>query len=159
MIRTVIDVQYIHGVRRSFVSLSELDLRGYEIQIRVGFMEILRGDMAVIRGTKRDGLYEMVGLVESASTVVPTDAPTWRVIGADDMTDCGKAAIVEAYHMTVSAIAQLSGQRVAGGGRFDRLDFLGRLRTDGGRRGYAVGDAVWGIGSVRPRAMDSCLMQ
>jgi hypothetical protein len=48
---------------------------------------------------------------------------------------------------------------VVGGGRFGRLDFLGRLRTDGGRRGYAVGDAAWGIGYVRPRAMDSCLMQ
>jgi hypothetical protein len=109
MIRTVIDVRCIPGVQRNLVSPSELDLRGYEIQIRDGFMEVLRGDMAVIRGTKRDGLYEMIGSVESASTVLPSDAPTWRVIGGDDMTDCGEAAIVEACHMTVSVIAQLFG--------------------------------------------------
>jgi hypothetical protein len=31
MIHTVTDVQYVPGVWRSFMSLSELDLHGYEI--------------------------------------------------------------------------------------------------------------------------------
>jgi hypothetical protein len=51
------------------VSLHELDSHEYEIWIRSGSMEVLHGDMAVIRGTKRDGLYEMVCTVESTSTI------------------------------------------------------------------------------------------
>jgi hypothetical protein len=64
IIRTVIDVQYVSGVRMSLVSLSELDSRGYELRIHSGSMEVLRGDMVIIRGTRRGGLYEMVGTLE-----------------------------------------------------------------------------------------------
>jgi hypothetical protein len=45
----------------------------------------------------------------------------------------------------MNAIAQLLGQRVAGGNRLSRLDFLGHLGTDGGRREHEVGDAAWDI--------------
>jgi hypothetical protein len=55
-------------------------------------------------------------------------------------------------------MAQLPGQRVTGGSRLSHLDFLGRLGTDGGRCGYVVGDATWGIGFVRPPTVDSYLM-
>jgi hypothetical protein len=51
MICTVIDVRYVPSVRRSLVSLSELDSRGYEIRIRGGSMEVFCGNMTVIRGT------------------------------------------------------------------------------------------------------------
>jgi hypothetical protein len=81
MIRTVTDVRYVPGVRRSLVSLSELDSRGYELRICGGSMEVLRGDMVVIRGTRRGGLYEMIDTVESASTIISADTPTWRVVG------------------------------------------------------------------------------
>jgi hypothetical protein len=70
VIRTVTGVRYVPGIRRGIVSLSELDSHGYELRIRDGYMDVLRGDMAVIRGTRRGGLYEMVGTVEFASTVV-----------------------------------------------------------------------------------------
>jgi hypothetical protein len=70
MICTVTDVRYVPGVRKSLVSLSELDSHGYEIRICDGFMKVFCGDMTIIRGTRRDGLYEMVGTVDSASTVV-----------------------------------------------------------------------------------------
>jgi hypothetical protein len=80
MIRMVIDVRYVPSVRRSLVSLSELDSHGYELRICDGSMEVLRGDLVVIRGTRRGGLYEMVDIVESASTVVSADTPTWRVV-------------------------------------------------------------------------------
>jgi hypothetical protein len=141
-IRTVTDVLYVPGVRRSLVSLNELDSHEYELRIRGGSMEVLRGDLVVIRGNTRSGLYEMVGTVESASTVVSVGTPTWRVVGSDDMTDCSGVATVETCHMTVSATAQLFGQRVAGGGRLGRLEFRGRLGTGGGRRGNAVDDAA-----------------
>jgi hypothetical protein len=101
----------------------------------------------------------MVGTVESASTVVPADTPTWRVVGGDNMTGYGGAAMVETCYMAMSVIAQLPGQRVAGGGRLGRLEFRGRLGTDGGRRGHVVDDAALGIGSVQPWAVDSCLMR
>jgi hypothetical protein len=39
-----------------------------------------------------------------------------------------------------------------------RLEFRGRLGTGGGRRGHTMNDAAWGIGSVRPRAVDSSLI-
>jgi hypothetical protein len=51
MIHTVIDVRYVLGVRRSLMSLSELDSHGYELRIRDGSMEVLHGDLVVIRGT------------------------------------------------------------------------------------------------------------
>jgi hypothetical protein len=51
MIRMVIDVRYISSVWRSIVSLSELDSCRYELRIRGGSMEVLRGDLVVIRGT------------------------------------------------------------------------------------------------------------
>jgi hypothetical protein len=105
MIRTITYVRYVPDVRRSLVSLSELDSRGYELQIHGGSMEVLRGDMIVIRGTRRGGLYEMVGTVEFASTVVSAGTPTWRVVGGDDITSCSGATTVETYHMTVSDIA------------------------------------------------------
>jgi hypothetical protein len=58
------------------------------------------------------------------------------------MTGCGGAATVETCHMAVSVIAQLPRQRVAGGGMLGRLEFHGRLGTDGGRRGHVVGDVA-----------------
>jgi hypothetical protein len=91
------------------MSLSELDSRGYELQIHDGSMEVLSGDLVVIRGIRRGDLYEMVDTVESASTVVSADTPTWRVIGCDDITGYSGAAMVETCHMAVSVIAQLPG--------------------------------------------------
>jgi hypothetical protein len=66
------------------VSLSELDSRGYEVQICGTSIEVFCGDMTVIRGTRCDGLFKMIGTVESVSTVVSADAPTCRVVGGDD---------------------------------------------------------------------------
>jgi hypothetical protein len=136
MIRMVIDVRYVPGVQRSLVSLSELDSREYELRIHGGSMD--RGDMVVIQGTRHGGLYEMVGTMESASTIISASTPTRRVVGGDDMIGCGGAARVETCHMAVSAIAQLPGQRIAGGGRLDPLKFRGRLGTSACRRGHAV---------------------
>jgi hypothetical protein len=93
------------------------------------------------------------------STVIPADTSTWIVVGGDDMTDCGGVTTVETCHMTVSVIAQLPKQRIAVGDGLSRLEFRGCLETDGGMRGHAVCDVAWGIGSVRPRAVDSGLMQ
>jgi hypothetical protein len=75
LICTVTDVRYVSGVQMILVSLSDLDSCGYELRIRSVSMEVLRGDIVVIRGTRRGGLYEMVGMVESASTVVSADTP------------------------------------------------------------------------------------
>jgi hypothetical protein len=159
MIRTVTDVQYVPDVCRSLMSLSELDSCGCELRIHGGSMEVLRGDMVVILDTRRGGLYEMVSTMESASTIISADTPIWRVIGGNDMTGCSGVVMVETCHMAVSDIAQLSGQRVAGGGTLVHLEFRGRLGTSGGRRGHAMDDAAWGIGSVRPWAVDSGLMR
>jgi hypothetical protein len=115
--------------------------------------------MTVIWGTRRGGLFEMIGTLEFVSTIVSTDTLTWRVIGDDDMTGYGGAMTIEIFHMAVSIIAQLSGQRVAEGDRLGHLGFLRRLRVDGGRHGHTVGDAAWGIRSVQPRAVDTDLMQ
>jgi hypothetical protein len=68
-------------------------------------------------GTRRGGLFEMIGMVEFASTIVPDDTPTWRIVGGDDMTDCSETTTVETCHMAVSVIAQLPGQRVPEGGK------------------------------------------
>jgi hypothetical protein len=57
MFRTVIDVRYVPGVRRSLVSLSELDSCGHELLIHGRSMEVLRGDKIIIRDTRRDGLF------------------------------------------------------------------------------------------------------
>jgi hypothetical protein len=81
MIRMVIDIRYVPGVRRSLVSLCELDSRRYEIRIRGGSIEAFRDDMIVIRDTRRGGLYEIIGTMKFASTIVPASASTWRVIG------------------------------------------------------------------------------
>jgi gag-polypeptide of LTR copia-type/Zinc knuckle len=158
MIRTVTDVRYVPGVRRSLMSLSELDSHGYELWIHDGSMEVLRGDLVVIQGTRRSGFYEMIGMVKYTFTIVSADTPTWRVVGGDDMTGCSGVVTVETCHMAVSAIAQLPGQRIVGGGRLGRMEFRGHLGTDGGRCGYAMSDVAWGIGSVRSRAVDSGLM-
>jgi hypothetical protein len=125
-----------------------LDSRRYEIRIHGGSIEVLYGDMAVIRGTRCYDLYKMVGTVESTSLVIPASTHTWRVVGGDDMTGCVGAATVEICHVAISAITQLRGQRVARGGRLSQQDFLRCLGTDWGRNGYAVGDLVWGIGCV-----------
>jgi hypothetical protein len=53
----ITDVRYVPGVRRSIVSLSELDSCGHELLIRGRSMEVLCGDKIIIRGTRRDGLY------------------------------------------------------------------------------------------------------
>jgi hypothetical protein len=87
------------------VSLGELDSRRYELRICGGSMKVLRGDLVVIQDTRRDSLYEMVGTVESASTVISADTPIWRVIGGDDMTGYSGVATVGTCHMAVSAIA------------------------------------------------------
>jgi hypothetical protein len=61
--------------------------------------------MVVLRGTKHSGLYEMVGMVESASTIISAVTPTCSIIKDDDMTGCSGAATVETCQMTVSVIA------------------------------------------------------
>jgi hypothetical protein len=119
MIGTVIDLRYVPSVWRSLVSLSELDSHGYELWIRGGSMEILHGDMVIIRGTRRGGLFEIFGMVDFASTIVPAGTHTWRVVEGDDMTGCGETTTVEICHMAVSVIAQLPGQRVLEGGMLD----------------------------------------
>jgi hypothetical protein len=39
-------------------------------------MKVLHDDMAVIQDIIRGGLYEMVGTIESTSTIVPICTPT-----------------------------------------------------------------------------------
>jgi hypothetical protein len=67
-------------------------------------MEVLRGDMTIIRGIRRGGLFEMIDMMESASTVVLADTPTYRVIGGDNMIDYGETTTVETCHMVMSAL-------------------------------------------------------
>jgi hypothetical protein len=105
-------------------------------------MEVFRGDMVVIQDTKRSSLFETVDTVEFVSTVVQADTPTWRIIEGDDMIGCCSVATVETCHIVVSAIAQLSRQRVVGGGKFGHLDSLECLETGEDRHGHAVCDAV-----------------
>jgi hypothetical protein len=61
--------------------------------------------------------------------------------------------------MTLSVIAQLSRQRVAGGGRLDRLNFLRRLGTNGSRHGHMISGVAWDIGYVWQQTVDSDLME
>jgi alkylated DNA nucleotide flippase Atl1 len=61
---------------------------------------------------------------------------------------------VEIFYMVVSVIAQLPEQRVAGGGRLGRLDFLESLGTSG----QVMGDVARDIRCMWPRAMNSSLM-
>jgi hypothetical protein len=63
MIRTVTDVRYVPGVRRSLVLLSELDSRGYELLIHGVSMDVLCGNIVVIRGTRRNDLFEITGIL------------------------------------------------------------------------------------------------
>jgi hypothetical protein len=107
----------------------------------------------------RGGLFDMVDMVESTSIVVLADTPTCRVISRDDIFFYGGAVTVETCHMTVNVITQLSGQKVAEGGKFGRLDSLGCLDTDGGRHEHAMNDAAWGIGSERPHAANLGFIQ
>jgi hypothetical protein len=67
------------------VSLSELDSHGCELRICSGSMNVLCGDIAVIWGTRRSDLFEIVGTEESMFTVVPAGTPTCRVIEGNDM--------------------------------------------------------------------------
>jgi hypothetical protein len=63
MIRTVTDVRYVLGVRRSLVLLSELDSREYELLIHGVSMDVLCGNIVVIRGTRRNDLFEITGIL------------------------------------------------------------------------------------------------
>jgi hypothetical protein len=132
MIHTVTNARYVPYVQRGLVSLSKLDSHEHELRIHGESMEVLRGDIAIIQGTRYDGLFEMIGTVESASIVILAKTPTWGVIRGDDMTGCSSIVTVETCHMTVSVIAQLSGQRVAECSMLGRLDSLGNLETNGG---------------------------
>jgi hypothetical protein len=76
MIRMVTDVRYVPDVQKSLMSLNELNSRGYGLRIRGGSIEILCGDMDIIRGGSIEILYEMVGTVVSAATVVSAGNPT-----------------------------------------------------------------------------------
>jgi hypothetical protein len=66
---------------------------------------------------------------------------------------------IEIYHMAVSVIVHVPGQRVVGGSMLHRLNSLRLLETDGGRCGHAVCDATWDIRSERPRGVNSGLMR
>jgi hypothetical protein len=109
MIRMVIDVRYVLGVRMGLTLLNELDSRGYELWIRDGSMEVLHSNIAIIWDTCRGGLLEMIGMVGSASTIVSTDTHTCRVVSVDVMTCCSRAMMVETCYMIVSFIVQLFG--------------------------------------------------
>jgi hypothetical protein len=63
MIRTVTDVRYVPGVRRSLVLLSELNSRGYELLICGVSTDVLCGNIVVIRGTRRNDLFEITGIL------------------------------------------------------------------------------------------------
>jgi hypothetical protein len=128
------------------MSLSELHSRGYKLRIHDEFMEVLHCDMIVIRSTRRGGLFEIVNMVESTSTIEPADTPTCRVIGGDNMIDCSGATTVETYHMAVSIITQFFGQRVAEGDNLAVWILLDALRP------VEVGIDMWRV--MLHRALD-----
>jgi hypothetical protein len=105
----VIDIRYVLGVRMCLTSLNELDSRGYELWICDGSIEVLHSDIAIIQDTIRGGLLEMLGMVGSASTIVPSDTHTCRVVSGDNMTCCSRVVMVETCYMIVSVIVQLFG--------------------------------------------------
>jgi hypothetical protein len=81
----------------------------------------------------------MISMMESASTIIPVDTLTIRVVGGDDMTHYSEATMVQTCHMTLSVIRQSPGQRADGGGR---LGHQGRGYTSIGKHGHVVTDIV-----------------
>ena len=51
------DVRYVPGIKKSLLSIGQLDLHGYTTQFGCGIWELNHGSMLVVKGTKRGTLY------------------------------------------------------------------------------------------------------
>lgn len=61
MVRILKDVRYVPSLSRNLISFGILDHLGFVITIEYGTMKICKGSMIVLKGTKKNGLYNLIG--------------------------------------------------------------------------------------------------
>ena len=61
IVRTLKDVGYIPMLKRNLVSLGQLDDIGFSCRAEGRVLKIVKGSMVVMKGVKKQGLYEVVG--------------------------------------------------------------------------------------------------
>ena len=74
MERTLTNVRYVLDLKRNLISLGMLDLMGCTIKIENGTLNILKGAMIMMKGLRKNGLYNLQGeIVVGTSIVVAKD--------------------------------------------------------------------------------------
>ena len=61
IVRTLKDVRYIPTLKRNLVSHGELDDIGFFWRAESGILKVVKESMVVMKGAKKQGLYEVVG--------------------------------------------------------------------------------------------------
>lgn len=72
IVRVLKEVRYVPNLTRNLISLRVSDDYRYVKKIENGTMKICKGSMVVIKGSKRDGLYHLIGKTLTRKTVVAT---------------------------------------------------------------------------------------
>ena len=72
MVRTLVDVRHVPGLKKNLISLGTLDKNGCRISCQGGVMKVIRGSLILTKGEMNRSLYSQVGSTISGSVNVST---------------------------------------------------------------------------------------
>ena len=114
MVRTLVDVRHVPGLKKNLISLGTLDKNGCRISCQGGVMKVTRGSLVVMKGKMNGSLYALEGSTISDSVNVTTS------IIFDEET---KLWHLRLGHMGETGMHELSKQGLLGGKKLGNLGF------------------------------------
>ena len=114
MVRTLIDVRYVSGLKKNLISLDTLDKIGCRITCEGGVMKVARGSLVVMKEKLNGNLYALEGLTILGSVNISTNTMS------DHDT---KLWHLRLGHMGERGMFELSKQGLFDGKKFGNLGF------------------------------------
>ena len=74
VVRTLTNVRYVPGLRKSLISLGQLDSLGCKITIESDSLRVSKGALVVMKGARTHGIYLLQGVTVQGETCVSVDS-------------------------------------------------------------------------------------
>ena len=78
IVRELMDVRYVPGLKSNLISLGVLDSCGYKYTGQGGALTLSKGSLVVMKATMVDNLYKLEGSIEVASEVMDVYSCLWQ---------------------------------------------------------------------------------
>ena len=74
VVRMLTNVRYVPGLRKSLISLGQLDSLGCKITIEKDCLRVSKGELVVMKGSRTYGIYLLQGVTVGGETCVDVDS-------------------------------------------------------------------------------------